>query len=409
MLSTTRTRAGAVVDHGREWVAHQDPSSRPGVAIGAWRRYREVDGPLQSLLLTSYILLAVVPALLVMEEYLNSHPAALANHLVHHYGLSNTTGDLLRSVLVHDREHELGSALLAIAGALFFRRPVRVDPAAARAGEPARRQPVLGGFGDSPRLDRAPRRLLRLGPATLDAQPARPAAAPPRRVDHGARAGTGHDRLEPRDGALGRLLRTGLRRLRGRDGDCLLDRLQLGGDRRRCGPGARARGAAEPPQPVNACLQRASVAVAVVLVAALPGAAAAASAPVAPGTVATGELSSRAIAGPLHYSIFLPSDYAHGDKRYPVIYFLHGLPASPDAYKGIGALGGSLAKTGREAIVVGAQGAREGDTDPEWHDWGRRRNWETATESELVRFIDAHYRTIPTRDGRAIVGISGGG
>src|SRR5262249_26223135 len=99
----------------------------------------------------------------------------------------------------------------------------------------------------------------------------------------------------------------------------------------------------------------------------------------------------------------------HGDKRYPVIYFLHGLPASPDAYKGIGALGGSLAKTGREAIVVGAQGAREGDTDPEWHDWGRRRNWETATESELVRFIDAHYRTIPTRDGRAIVGISGGG
>jgi membrane protein len=120
MFSTTRTRAGAVVEHGREWVGHQDPSSRPGVAIGAWRRYREVEGPLQSLLLTSYIVLAVVPALLVMEEYLNRRPAALANHLVHHYGLSDTTGNLLRSVLVQDRKHELGSALLAIAGALFF-------------------------------------------------------------------------------------------------------------------------------------------------------------------------------------------------------------------------------------------------------------------------------------------------
>ena len=120
MLSTTRTRAGAAVEQGRDWFERQDPSSRHGVAITAWRRYREVEGPLQSLLLTSYILLAVVPALLVMEEYLNRHPAALANHLVHHYGLSETTGNLLRGVLVHDRRHELGSALLAIAGALFF-------------------------------------------------------------------------------------------------------------------------------------------------------------------------------------------------------------------------------------------------------------------------------------------------
>jgi membrane protein len=55
-----------------------------------------------------------------MEEYLESHPAALANHLVHHYGLSKETATLLKGVLVHDRTHELGTALLAIAGALFF-------------------------------------------------------------------------------------------------------------------------------------------------------------------------------------------------------------------------------------------------------------------------------------------------
>jgi uncharacterized BrkB/YihY/UPF0761 family membrane protein len=90
------------------------------VAVGAWRRYQAVDGPRQSALLSLYVLVAVIPALLVMAEYLDSHPAALANHLTHHYGLSAPTASLVHGVLVQDRNHELGSALLAIAGALFF-------------------------------------------------------------------------------------------------------------------------------------------------------------------------------------------------------------------------------------------------------------------------------------------------
>jgi membrane protein len=79
-----------------------------------------VDGPLQSALLALYILVAVVPALLVMSEYLESNPAALANHMARHYGLSATTAGILRGVLVDDRTHEHGSAVLAVAGALFF-------------------------------------------------------------------------------------------------------------------------------------------------------------------------------------------------------------------------------------------------------------------------------------------------
>ena len=110
----------AVTRRGCEWADRQDPGSPPGVAIGAWRRYATVDGPRQSALLSLYILVAVVPALLVMEEYLETNPAALANHMAHHYGLSAPTASLVRGVLVQDRVHELGSALLAIAGALFF-------------------------------------------------------------------------------------------------------------------------------------------------------------------------------------------------------------------------------------------------------------------------------------------------
>ncbi len=101
-------------------MARQDPASRKGVAIEAWRRYRAVDGPLQSALLSLYVLIAVLPALLVIEEYLDPNPGALAHQLVHHYGLNAATAGLLRGVLSDTRAHELGSALFAMAGALFF-------------------------------------------------------------------------------------------------------------------------------------------------------------------------------------------------------------------------------------------------------------------------------------------------
>jgi membrane protein len=120
MLQRARRRATATSTRGREWVDRQDPSSPAGVAISAWRHYRAVEGPLQSALLSLYVLVAVIPALLVIEEYLDAHPNALAQHLAHHYGLSTETATLVRSVLVAGRSHELGSALLAIAGALFF-------------------------------------------------------------------------------------------------------------------------------------------------------------------------------------------------------------------------------------------------------------------------------------------------
>ncbi len=115
-----RERADAARARGEEWVESRDEHSRTGVAIGAWRRYKDVDGPLQSLALTTYILIAVVPALLVVVEYIETRPAAFATHLVSEYDLSKPTATLVRSVLVEDSSHKLGSALFAIAGALFF-------------------------------------------------------------------------------------------------------------------------------------------------------------------------------------------------------------------------------------------------------------------------------------------------
>jgi len=115
-----RAKLGAASQRGQEWVERQDPGSRRGVAIGAWRRYRAVEGPLQTALLSLYILVAVLPALLVMEEYLDPHPNSLANSLVHHYRLNASTSELVHNVLGEGRSHELGSALIAIASALVF-------------------------------------------------------------------------------------------------------------------------------------------------------------------------------------------------------------------------------------------------------------------------------------------------
>ena len=74
MVRGARERVAAVHRRGHEWVERQDPASPSGVAISAWRHYRAIDGPLQSALLSLYVLVAVLPALLVMEEYLDPQP-----------------------------------------------------------------------------------------------------------------------------------------------------------------------------------------------------------------------------------------------------------------------------------------------------------------------------------------------
>jgi putative tributyrin esterase len=127
------------------------------------------------------------------------------------------------------------------------------------------------------------------------------------------------------------------------------------------------------------------------------------------GTLLDRSFHSKALRGRLGFEIYLPPGYAHSGKRYPVVYFLHGLPASSRSFRGASAFAKALEAAGRPAILVGPQGARDDDSDPEYIDWGTGRNWETALGTELPRYVDAHYRTIGARRGRALVGLSAGG
>jgi S-formylglutathione hydrolase FrmB len=117
---------------------------------------------------------------------------------------------------------------------------------------------------------------------------------------------------------------------------------------------------------------------------------------------------SVALSGAVHARVVLPAGYDTSRKRYPVVYFLHGLPASGAAYRGNDWLVDAMERAG-SAILVMPQGARADDTDPEYLNWGVGRNWEDYIAGELPRYVDSHFRTIRSRAGRAIIGLSAGG
>ena len=120
---------------------------------------------------------------------------------------------------------------------------------------------------------------------------------------------------------------------------------------------------------------------------------------------------SQSLGGVEHYAVYLPPGYWSSGRRYPVIYALHGLPSGPDGYSDlpIWSWGRIAVAAGRPVIVVAPQGARRGDSDPEWHDWGAGRDWESDVAEDLVEQIDRTYRTVPDRRHRAIIGLSAGG
>jgi enterochelin esterase-like enzyme len=118
---------------------------------------------------------------------------------------------------------------------------------------------------------------------------------------------------------------------------------------------------------------------------------------------------SAALGGSLPAIVYLPADYSSSTKPYPVVYFLHGLPAGPDSYKENTFVAGAVATAKQRAIVVASQGARNTNSDREYLDWSPTENWPVAIAHDLPSCVDAHYNTIRNRYGRALVGLSAGG
>jgi len=118
---------------------------------------------------------------------------------------------------------------------------------------------------------------------------------------------------------------------------------------------------------------------------------------------------SSALSGTLPALVTLPAGYRSSSARYPVVYFLHGLPANRTAYLSDWFVASSLAQTSRRAIVVQPQGARSDNADHEYLDWDAGENWPQAISHDLVNCIDGRFRTVRSRFGRALLGLSAGG
>jgi len=114
--------------------------------------------------------------------------------------------------------------------------------------------------------------------------------------------------------------------------------------------------------------------------------------------------------------VYLPPGYdASSSRRYPVFYLLHGFPGRPGAFLltvRMGVVEDVLLarRRVRPFILVMPFGSTGTFTDKEWVDGVRPgQGWATFVTRDLVRAIDARYRTIANGRGRAIGGLSEGG
>jgi S-formylglutathione hydrolase len=111
--------------------------------------------------------------------------------------------------------------------------------------------------------------------------------------------------------------------------------------------------------------------------------------------------------------VYLPPSYdREPNRRYPVVYTLHGYGLHATQWVGFanfGALEKDLATgTAKEMILVSpdAFSLHNGSFYSNSKTTG---DWETFLAVELVNYIDSHYRTIPNRMSRGLVGHSMGG
>ncbi|MGA3203687.1 MAG: alpha/beta fold hydrolase [Bryobacteraceae bacterium] len=111
--------------------------------------------------------------------------------------------------------------------------------------------------------------------------------------------------------------------------------------------------------------------------------------------------------------VFLPPSYAtNKSRRYPVIYALHGYSIGADQWsKEIHVpqtVEGAFAQGAQEAIVV-LPDSKTVHNGSMYSSSATTGDFENFIARDVVAYIDAHYRTIPKRGSRGLVGHSMGG
>jgi S-formylglutathione hydrolase len=112
--------------------------------------------------------------------------------------------------------------------------------------------------------------------------------------------------------------------------------------------------------------------------------------------------------------VYLPPSYAsQPNRRYPVVYFLHGYGINAERYWNIMTVPETADKlmaagTAQEMILVHPD-AFTIYNGSMYSNSPTTGDWEDFIAHDLVSYIDSHYRTIATREGRGLAGHSMGG
>lgn len=124
--------------------------------------------------------------------------------------------------------------------------------------------------------------------------------------------------------------------------------------------------------------------------------------------VRPGSFASASLGRDVSYAVDLPASYAAGsDRRYPVVYALHGLFEGPTFWEGRG-LAAALARLRErgqlpEFLVVAVEG------DNSFYVNGPAGRFEDLVTRDAVAHVEKTFRAMPGREGRALFGVSMGG
>ena len=133
------------------------------------------------------------------------------------------------------------------------------------------------------------------------------------------------------------------------------------------------------------------------------------------GKVVTDSLQSEVLGAQVKYNVYLPNSFGKAEKRYPVVYLLHGLSDTYTAWVTKGNMQtvvDELMGTGeaREMIIV-MPNAGGPDTHHTWNGYFNMPGWnyEDFFFQEFLPKVEAKYRIIGDKGHRAVMGLSMGG
>ena len=117
---------------------------------------------------------------------------------------------------------------------------------------------------------------------------------------------------------------------------------------------------------------------------------------------------SEALGRDYKYTVYLPDSYKKDDKKYPILYLLHGAGGDENEWLAKGGLRETMDAMIARKLIKPMVVIMPGHTAAWWVD-GAKEKGETALVKEVMPHAEARYRIDAVRSNRLIAGLSAGG